>query len=143
MMDNPEIKASAIEWLQRYHASGDALNPDVSVPEFYTPDCVMAFPGQPQLQGHDAIKTFFKQQFSIIDRMTHTIGRVDVVADRIYQEAKIEYVLKGDPEQKVIKIDGLAIFGKRAEEDQMSFFTVYLDPRELLERKQIVDAMGS
>ncbi|CAI7618074.1 unnamed protein product [Penicillium glandicola] len=105
-VDASEIKASSIEWLREYHAAGDALNPDVSVPKFYTPDCVMRFPGQPPLQGHDAIKGFFTKQFSLLDRMTHTIGHVDVVSDRIYQEAKIEYVVKGDPEQKVIKIDG-------------------------------------
>lgn len=142
-VDTPEIKTSAIEWLQQYHAAGDALNPDVSVPKFYTPDCVMRFPGQPPLQGHDAIKGFFKKQFSLLDSMTHTIGHVDVLPDRIYQEAKIEYVVKGDPEQKVVKIDGLAIFGRRVGEDQMSFFTVYLDPRPLLERKQMVSAMGN
>ncbi|KAJ5959214.1 Nuclear transport factor 2 [Penicillium vulpinum] len=142
-MNTAEIKKSAIEWLQQYHAAGDALNPDVSVPKFYTPDCVMRFPGQPPLEGHDAIKGFFKKQFSLLDSMTHTIGHVDVVSDRIYQEAKIEYVVKGDPEQKVIKIDGLAVFGRRVGEDQMSFFTVFLDPRPLLERKQMVAAMGN
>ncbi|KAJ5417599.1 Nuclear transport factor 2 [Penicillium crustosum] len=131
-LDTLEIKTSAIEWLQQYHAAGDALNPDVSVPKFYTPDC-----------GHDAIKGFFNKQFSLLDSMTHTIGHVDVLPDRIYQEAKIEYVVKGDPEQKVIKVDGLAVFGRRVGEDQMSFFTVYLDPRPLLERKQMVSAMGS
>ncbi|KGO47707.1 Nuclear transport factor 2 [Penicillium expansum] len=141
-LDTPEVKTSAIEWLQQYHAAGDALNPDVSVPKFYTTDCVMRFPGQPPLQGHDAIKGFFKMQFSLLDSMTHTIGHVDVLPDRIYQEAKIDYVVKGDPEQKVIKIDGLAVFGRRVGEERMSFFTVYLDPRPLLERKQMVAAMG-
>lgn len=141
-VDSPETKASTIEWLQQYHAAGDALDPDVSVPRFYTPDCVMRFPGQPPLKGHEAIKGFFKKQFSLLDRMTHTIGHVDVAPDRIYQEAKIEYVVKGDPEQMIIKIDGLAVFGRRVGEDQMSFFTVFLDPRLLLERKQAVAAMG-
>ena len=62
----------------------------------------MRFPGQPPLQGHDAIKGFFHKQFSLLDSMTHTIGHVDVLPDRIYQEAKIEYVVKGDPVQFLV-----------------------------------------
>lgn len=44
--------------------------------------------------------------------MKHTIGHVDVVGDRVYQEADIEYVLKGDPEGRVIRVQGMAVFGK-------------------------------
>ena len=70
--------------------------------------------------------------------MKHTIGHVDVLPDRIYQEATIDYVLKGDEEKKVVSVQGMAIFGKRVDEDKMRFFTVYLDTSPLVERVRVV-----
>lgn len=74
--------------------------------------------------------------------MQHTITHLDVAPDRVYQEADIRYVVKGDPGRKEIMIKGIAIFGRKPEEEKMRFFTVYLDPTALLERVKAV-ATGS
>ncbi|OJJ72644.1 hypothetical protein ASPBRDRAFT_29581 [Aspergillus brasiliensis CBS 101740] len=135
-----ETLLAAKSWLQDYHSLGDQLNPDIAVPKFYAPDCEMRFPGHPPIIGQEAIINFFKEQSTILASMKHTIGHVDVLPDRIYQEATIEYVLKGDEERKVVSVQGLAIFGKRVDEDQMRFFTVYLDTNPLLERVKVISA---
>ncbi|RAL06113.1 nuclear transport factor 2 family protein [Aspergillus ibericus CBS 121593] len=134
MTDLDAQTAAAKLWLQNYHLLGDQLNPDIAVPPFYAPDCEFRFPGRPLIKGQEAIINFFKQQSTVLESMKHTIGHFDVLPDRIYQEASIEYVLKADPEKKVIHVNGIAIFGKRVNEDQMRFFTVYLDPSPIAER---------
>lgn len=65
---------------------------------------------------------------------------MDVLPDRIYQEADIRYVAKGDPERKEISITGMAVFGRKPGDEKMSFFTVYLDPTALRERIMAVAA---
>ncbi|PYI08822.1 hypothetical protein BO78DRAFT_364211 [Aspergillus sclerotiicarbonarius CBS 121057] len=134
MTDLNTQTAAAKSWLQNFHLLGDQLNPDIAVPQFYTSDCELLFPGRSPLKGQEAIINFFKQQSTVLESMKHTIGHIDVLPDRIYQEASIQYVLKADPEKKVIHIDGIAIFGKRVDEDKMRFFKVYLDPSPLAER---------
>lgn len=59
---------------------------------------------------------------------------MDIVDDRVYQEADIEYVLKGDPEGKVIKVQGMAVFGKGVQDERMRFFKVFLDPSAISKR---------
>ncbi|KAI9038830.1 nuclear transport factor 2 family protein [Aspergillus affinis] len=134
MSSTSEIQTQVLKWLQAYHASGDSMNPHTSVPEFYTEDCEMIFPGKEPIKGHAQIIAFFGQQFQTLASMKHTIGHVDVVEDRIYQEANIEYVLKGDPEEKVIKVQGLAVFGKGVRDERMKFFKVFLDPSPIFKR---------
>lgn len=137
-MPQQELNASAYSWVQKFHAAGDRLRPDESVSEFYSADCVMEFPGQPARIGQGDIRGFFEAQFAHLESMKHTIKTVDALPDKIYQEATISYVVKGDPEKKTIDIQGIAIFGKKADEDVMSYFRVYLDPAPLLERiKQV------
>ncbi|PWY96569.1 hypothetical protein BO94DRAFT_529937 [Aspergillus sclerotioniger CBS 115572] len=140
MTDLNAQTAAAKSWLESFHLLNDQLNPDISIPEFFTPDCEFRFPGHPLLKGQEAIINFFKQQSTVLESMKHTIGHIDVLPDRIYQEASIEYVLKPDPEKKVININGFAIFGKRVDEDKMRSFTVYLDPSPLAERLRVINA---
>ena len=137
-MVEQDMSAAARAWLTDFHAIGDSLDAKASVAKFYTEDCVMQFPGRPQLKGHTEILTFFEQQFLFLESMKHTITHFDVFPDRIYQEATISYVVKGDPEKKPVEILGIAIFGKGVNEDKMSFFTVYLNPAPLQERIQWV-----
>ncbi|KAH8433200.1 nuclear transport factor 2 family protein [Aspergillus melleus] len=134
MPTTPEIHTQTLQWLQAYHTSGDAMNPRTFVPQFHTEDCEMIFPGKEPIKGHAQIIAFYEQQFQIIASMKHTIGHFDVVEDRVYQEADIEYVLKGDPEEKVIKVQGLAVFGKGVSDERMHFFKVYLDPSAIFKR---------
>ena len=141
MVDH-DTNAAAHAWLTDFHAIGDSLDPKASVAKFYTEDCVMQFPGLPQLKGHTEILNFFERQFLLLESMKHTITHFDVLPDRIYQEATISYVVKGDSEKKPVEVQGIAMFGKGVNEDKMSFFTVYLNPAPLQERIQWVESQN-
>jgi hypothetical protein len=133
-MATPDLHAEAIAWLTDFHKHMDSLDAQVAVPKFFAEDCVLSFGDNPPITGVSNIKDFLNGQYAYLESMRHTIKRVDVVSDRIYQEADIRYVVKGDPEQKEILIKGIALVGKRPEQEKMSTFTVYLDPTTLKER---------
>lgn len=132
--------AEAIEWLQEFHKHMDALDSNLAIPKFYTDDCILTFASSPAITGKSNIIDFFDSQFPYLESMKHTIKHVDVLQDRIYQEADILYVVKGDPERKEIFIPGMAVFGRKPGDEKMSFFTVYLDPTALQERIKAVAA---
>ncbi|KAJ5513407.1 hypothetical protein N7463_002959 [Penicillium fimorum] len=134
----PEATAAAHQWLQSFHRLGDSLSPEEWVDTFYDPECTMQFLGQAPVHGHAAIISHFQRQFSRLDSMKHTIRHVDVTHDRIYQEATVTYIVKDDPEQRPIEAQGLAVFGKGAEERKITFFTVYLDLEPLRNRMKEV-----
>ncbi|KAJ5295560.1 hypothetical protein PENANT_c001G09996 [Penicillium antarcticum] len=141
-MNNPSTEAPATaaahEWLQSFHRMGDSLSPELWVETFYAPDCTMQFLGQPPVHGHAAIIAHFRNQFARLESMRHTVRHVDVTQERIYQEATVTYIVKGDPEQRQIEAQGLAVFGKGVSESQIRFFTVYLDLEALRERMREV-----
>jgi ketosteroid isomerase-like protein len=139
-MTTQDQHAEAIAWLKDYHRHTDALDSNLAVPKFYTDDCVMTFAANPAITGKSSIIDFFDSQFPFLESMKHTIKHVDVLPDRIYQEADIRYVVKGDPERKEILLPGMAVFGRKPGDEKMSFFTVYLDPTELKERIMAVAA---
>lgn len=134
--------AISLQWLLDFHTTGDSLNAKMWVTRFYTEDCELYFSGQPVVKGHDAIIALFEQQFALLESMQHEIHHFDVLPDRIYQEASISYIVKGDPEKRTVKLLGLAVFGKALGEDKMRFFRVYLDPTPLRERIQAVISLG-
>ncbi|EEA20854.1 hypothetical protein TMatcc_000851 [Talaromyces marneffei ATCC 18224] len=133
-MATQDHHAEAIAWLEDFHKHMDAMDPNLAIPKFYTDDCVLRFAKNPAISGKSSIIDFFNSQFPHLESMKHTIKHVDVLPDRIYQEADIRYVVKGDPERKEIPVTGLAVFGRKLGDEKMSFFTVYLDPTELKER---------
>ncbi len=58
----------------------------------------------------------------MLDRSTEpldSLSRVDVLPDRIYQEATITYTVKNDPENEAIVVNGFAIFHKGLKDAQM------------------------
>ncbi|KAJ5835713.1 hypothetical protein N7447_001739 [Penicillium robsamsonii] len=130
----PDATAAAHQWLQSFHRLGDSLSPEEWVNTFYDPNCTMQFLGQEPVQGHAAIISHFRRQFARLDNMKHTIRHIDVTHDRIYQEATVTYIVKGDSEQRQIEAHGLAVFGKGVEETKIRFFTVYLDLEPLRNR---------
>ncbi|KAF3397102.1 hypothetical protein EIK77_003516 [Talaromyces pinophilus] len=139
-MTTQEHHAEAIAWLEDFHRHMDALDSNLAIPKFYTDDCVLTFAANPAITGKADIINFFDSQFPHLESMKHTIKHVDVLPDRIYQEADIRYVAKGDPERKEISITGMAVFGRKPGDEKMSFFTVYLDPTALRERIMAVAA---
>lgn len=130
--------ATVFEWLQSFHRHGDALSPELWVKTFYAPNCTMQFLGQSPVTGHAAIIAHFQRQFSGLESMKHDIGHVDITPERIYQEATVTYVVKGDPERRPVEVQGLAVFGKGVWDSQMKFFTVYLDLKPLQDRMREV-----
>lgn len=100
----------------------------------------MQFLGQPPVHGHAAIISHFQRQFARLQSMKHTIGHFDVTHDRIYQEATVTYIVKGDPEQQPIEAQGLAVFGKGVDESKIRLFTVYIDLEPL--RNRMKDVLG-
>uniref|UniRef100_A0A093XIU0 SnoaL-like domain-containing protein n=1 Tax=Talaromyces marneffei PM1 TaxID=1077442 RepID=A0A093XIU0_TALMA len=111
-MATQDHHAEAIAWLEDFHKHMDAMDPNLAIPKFYTDDCVLRFAKNPAISGKSSIIDFFNSQFPHLESMKHTIKHVDVLPDRIYQEADI----------------------RKLGDEKMSFFTVYLDPTELKER---------
>ena len=54
-----------------------------------------------------------------MDEFHHSAGHIDVLLDKIYQEATIEYIVKGDPEKERIIVRGFAVFHKLVEDEKM------------------------
>jgi hypothetical protein len=69
--------------------------------------------------------------------MKHTIISVDVLADKIYHEASIRYIVKGDDQE--VLLQALTGFGKLEVEDKISYSHSYMDPGPLQERERIVE----
>ncbi|EED20387.1 hypothetical protein TSTA_036130 [Talaromyces stipitatus ATCC 10500] len=132
-MTTQDHHREAIAWLEDFHKHTDSMDPNLAIPKFYADDCVFTFAANPSVTGQSNIIEFFSTQFPYLE---------NVLPDRIYQEAEIRYVVKGDPERKDIVVNGMAVIGKRPEDEKMTFFTVYLDPTELKERINAV-AKGS
>ena len=62
------------------------------------------------------------------------IGHIDVTTERIYQEAKITYVVKGDPTGEEMVVKGFAVFHKGVDEERVWRFDVYGDFSEVYGR---------
>lgn len=79
-------------------------------PKLFAEDCVLNFAGNPSIIGISRSKDFFSSKFLLLMNMRHTIKRVYVLLDRIYQESGIRYVVKGDPGPKENLIKDIALW---------------------------------
>ena len=122
----------------RWHEAGDALNATNWMTNFWREDAELKFAEYPLVKGRTALIEFFDGQFALLDLMKHTIKTVDIIGDKVYQEATITYMVKGDPEQKKIDLQGIAVYGRKPGDEKINFLTVYLDPTELNERMALV-----
>ncbi|CRG88147.1 Cystinosin homolog [Talaromyces islandicus] len=116
----------------------DAMDASIAIPKLFTEDSTLRFGDNPPCTGHAELLNFFNSQFPLLESMKHIIKHVDVLPDRIYQEAEIHYVIKNDPEKKDIVVRGMAVFGKKPDEDRLRFFDVYLDSSQIKERIEAV-----
>ncbi|QKX62912.1 uncharacterized protein TRUGW13939_10080 [Talaromyces rugulosus] len=130
--------SQAIAWLTNFHKVMDAMDASIAIPALFTEDSTLRFGDNPPCTGHAELLNFFNSQFPLLESMKHIIKHVDVLPDRIYQEAEIHYVIKNDPEKKDIVVKGMAVFGKKPDEDRLSFFDVYLDSSQIKERVEAV-----
>lgn len=69
--------------------------------------------------------------------MTHRIISVDILPDKIYHEASINYIVKGDDQEIVLR--AMTVFGKVMGEDKISYSHSYMYLSTLLERTQVVE----
>ena len=67
-------------------------------------------------------------------RDCNRVGHIDVTPQRIYQEAKITYVVKEDPTEEEMVVKGFAVFHKGVEEERVWRFDVYGDFSEVYGR---------
>ena len=93
-------------------------------------------------RGHEAIIAFMDAQQGVLRRIKHTIRRVDILPQRVYEEAGVEWVVKGDPEGRVIAGRGLGVFDEDCDEDRVRRFDVYADFSALVARCNEVHAGG-
>lgn len=126
--------SQAIAWLTNFHKLMDARDASIAIPALFTEDSTLRFGDNPPCTGHAELLNFFNSQFPLLESMKHFIKHVDVLPDRIYQEAEIHYVIKDDPEKKEIVVRGMAVFGKKPDEDRLRFFDVFLDSSQIKER---------
>ena len=89
------------------------------------------------------MRAFFKTVFSKLDKMVHEIQLLEFVSPNILQSANIVYRVKGESEDKEIRIPGFAVFSVREEEDgrlRSVDMQTWLDPSPLLGR--IAEVLG-
>lgn len=138
-MTSQDNHSQAIAWLTNFHKRLDACkDAEITIPALFTEDSTLRFGDNPPCTGHAELVNFFNSQFPLLESMKHLIKHVDVLPDRIYQEAEIHYVIKNDPEKKEIVVRGMAVFGKRPDEDRLRFFDVFLDSTQIKERIEAV-----
>jgi len=95
------------------------LNPVPWVEGFYTPDAELNFANLPTVKGHEAIVKAMTGSMQSLESMKHTVGHIDVMPDRIYQEAKIQYVVKGDSSKELFEVMGFAVYHKTPKDNRM------------------------
>ncbi|KAK5046683.1 hypothetical protein LTR84_007444 [Exophiala bonariae] len=130
-------RQEASKWLEDLHASSATLDADRWLDEFFTEDVSLQYSNNPVIQG-PSVRAMFKTVFAKLDVMTHEVLYFDVVGSKIYQAAKIRYVVKGDdPERDVIEIPGFAVFFLRErheERPKLYRAETYLNPTEIFSR---------
>jgi len=132
--------SEAREWILNFHKASASLNASHWITTFYSQDAVLEFANNAPLKGRQDIIKSFEQTFNLLESMEHIVVSIDVLSDKIYQVADIIYVVKGDAEKKPVRIRGLAVFGKKTNQSQLTYFTVFLDPSPLMERLKLVNS---
>jgi len=128
----PEHQKDPETWLRAFYAAGDALDPQPWLSAYWTEDASLDFGGQPPIKGAINIQQFFASRFEALKSMKHTIVSMDVFPNKLYHEALVTYVLKGDVED--ITLRACTVFGKAIDEDRISFSHSYMDAGPLMAR---------
>jgi len=102
-------RAALEQWLLEFHESTAILDAKHCTQKFFTRDVEVQYANNPTAQGIEQAQGFFDSAFKALDSMTHEIVYFDFVApNRLYQAAKIRYVVKGDdPVKDVIAVPAM------------------------------------
>lgn len=101
-----------------------------------TEDVELQYANNPVIKGAD-VQAMFGQVLPQLDLMEHEIVYFDYVEPKIYQAARIRYLVKGDDPSQVIEIPGFATFFVREEAGgslKCYRSEVYLDPTPVFAR---------
>jgi len=94
-------RAALEKWLLEFHESTASLDAKYCTERFFTRDVEVQYANNPTAQGIKQAQGFFDSAFNALDSMTHEIVYFDFVApNKLYQAAKIQYVVKGDDSVK-------------------------------------------
>ncbi|KAL8786739.1 MAG: hypothetical protein Q9195_008073 [Heterodermia aff. obscurata] len=119
--------------LAQFHVLADALDPRPWM-SLFAPDAILNYANNPTLTGHEEIIAAMEQSMSGLRSMKHEIGHIDVTPERIYQEAKITYVIKGDPTEEKLVVKGFAVVHKGVGEERLRRLDIYGDFSEVFGR---------
>lgn len=124
----------ALAWVRASFVAAEADDVSEWITGFFYPDGAIAFNDQPPAKGHEAIQSYFDDFNSRISSTKHVVDRVDVLPDRLYIQLHVEFVVKNDPEQKIIRLGGMVAAEKKIVEDKVSFYKIYTDKAPLEQR---------
>ncbi|TGO17799.1 hypothetical protein BPAE_0408g00080 [Botrytis paeoniae] len=121
-----------------FHATADALTTN-GLEKFYGKNAILRFGNEEEVKGVDGIRKFFEGVFPLLKSMKHELVDVDRIGNKIYQSVFINYVVKNDPEERVIRIPVLGklfLIEDGEEEGKMSRFEVFANPSEVFARME-------
>lgn len=72
--------------------------------------------------------------FANIIEISYSLVSVDVVGDKVYQEATISYVVKGDETREKFTIPGLAVLHRTLDGKRVYQLDVYTDMSDVMKR---------
>ena len=104
----------------KFNAAGDKLDPEPWVTRFFTEDATFVGAGGKEIKGRSAIIAMLKGHFTVIGSIRHTIKNIDVLPNRVYQEADVVWTVKGDTEATEVHGRGLGVFCKDVDSEQLS-----------------------
>uniref|UniRef100_A0A8H7KFL2 SnoaL-like domain-containing protein n=1 Tax=Bionectria ochroleuca TaxID=29856 RepID=A0A8H7KFL2_BIOOC len=126
-----------LAWLHEFHSASKTLDADYWLGNFFTENASLQYANSPVISG-PSVRQMFKEVFKKLDLMTHEVLYFDFVGDRIYQAAKIRYLVKGDnPDQDVIEVPGFAVCNvEHGEDEKLRCYKaeIFLDPSPVFHR---------
>ncbi|KAI1391943.1 uncharacterized protein F4822DRAFT_388995 [Hypoxylon trugodes] len=104
----PTSRSEVQTWLDRFLAINDTL--DVSkLDTVYTKNATVKFGNRPIIQGLENIQNFFVPTWSREELMHHDVDSFDMIDNRIYQECRVTWKVKNDPEKETIVLSAIAV----------------------------------
>lgn len=116
-------------------------NPHFACPSL-RPLCSLPLVPCPKDRIEVTTATKYNAVLVLAERLRHRVGHIDVTPERIYQEAKITYVVKGDRTEEEMVVKGFAVFYKGVDEERVRRFDVYGDFSEVYGRMAEVQKGG-
>jgi hypothetical protein len=130
----PEQVEKTLAWIKASHAAAETMDVRHMITDFFYPDAAVSFNDEPPTKGHEAMISYFEHFYRPLSSMKHIIERVDVLSDRVYIQVQVEFIVKNDPEQKIITLAGIVAAEKNIDEDMVSFYKIYTNKAPLEQR---------